>query len=405
MLIEITNYKRMSYKSIERILAVFFCTVMMIFACQNAFAQTTDGAEAENVEAVAEATEEEAFDAGPFIIEHVIDSYGWHICGDGDKSVTIPLPVILFDGGHPTVFMSSKLHHGEAAYNGYAMGWGDNKGRIVKLDGDYADYTGHLEEGVTYPNHVCKWDISITKNVCALLISIILICCIFLTVAKRYKQHPDEAPSGLQAFVEPVIVFIQDEVITPSLGKNSNKYAPYLLTLFFFIFLNNMLGIIPIFPGGANLTGNIAVTGILALITFFVTTFSSGKEYWKDIFNTPGVPWWLKIPLPIMPLVETIGIFTKPFVLMVRLFANITAGHIITLAFVSLIFIFGQMNPAIGWAVSPVSVFFYIFMGLMELLVAFIQAFVFTLLSAMYIGMAIGEEHEEHEVKEAVVEA
>ena len=229
-----------------------------------------------------------------------------------------------------------------------------------------------------------------------------MICCIFLTVAKRYKQHPDEAPRGLQALVEPVIVFIQDEVITPSLGKNSNKYAPYLLTLFFFIFLNNMLGIIPIFPGGANLTGNIAVTGILALITFFVTTFSSGKEYWKDIFNTPGVPWWLKIPLPIMPLVETIGIFTKPFVLMVRLFANITAGHIITLAFVSLIFIFGQMNPAIGWAVSPVSVFFYIFMGLMELLVAFIQAFVFTLLSAMYIGMAIGEEHEE---KASVVEA
>ena len=395
----------MSYKSIERILAVFFCTVMMLFACQNAFAQTSEGTEAENVEAVAEATEEEAFDAGPFIIEHVIDSYGWHICGDGDKSVTIPLPIILFDDGHPVVFMSSKLHHGEAAYNGYAMGWGDNKGRIVKLEGDlYSEYTGHLEEGTSYPCHVCKWDISITKNVCALLISIVLICCIFLTVAKRYREHPDEAPSGLQAFVEPVIVFIQDEVITPSLGKNSNKYAPYLLTLFFFIFLNNIMGIIPIFPGGANLTGNIAVTGILALITFFVTTFSSGKEYWVDIFNTPGVPWWLKIPLPIMPLVETIGIFTKPFVLMVRLFANITAGHIITLAFVSLIFIFGQMNPVIGWAVSPVSVFFYIFMGLMELLVAFIQAFVFTLLSAMYIGMAIGEEeHEENQ--EAIVEA
>ena len=394
----------MSYKGIERILAVFFCTVIMLFACQKTFAQTTEGAEADNVEAVAEATEEEAFDAGPFIIEHVIDSYGWHICGDGDKSVTIPLPIILFDDGHAVVFLSNKLHHGEAAYNGYAMGWGENKGRIVKLEGDlYSEFSGQLEEGVEYPCHVCKWDISITKNVCALLISLILISCIFLSVAKRYREHPDEAPSGLQAFVEPVIVFIQDEVITPSLGKNSNKYAPYLLTLFFFIFLNNIMGIIPIFPGGANLTGNIAVTGILALITFFVTTFSSGKEYWVDIFNTPGVPWWLKIPLPIMPMVEVIGIFTKPFVLMVRLFANITAGHIITLAFVSLIFIFGQMNPAIGWAVSPVSVFFYIFMGLMELLVAFIQAFVFTLLSAMYIGMAIGEE--EHEEKAEVVEA
>jgi F-type H+-transporting ATPase subunit a len=394
----------MSYKGIERLLAAFFCTVIMLFACQKTFAQTTEGTEADNVEAVAKATEEEAFDAGPFIIEHVIDSYGWHICGEGDKSVTIPLPIILFDDGHAVVFLSNKLHHGEAAYNGYAMGWGENKGRIVKLEGDlYSEYTGHLEEGTEYPCHVCKWDISITKNVCALLISLILISCIFLSVAKRYREHPDEAPSGLQAFVEPVIVFIQDEVITPSLGKNSNKYVPYLLTLFFFIFLNNIMGIIPIFPGGANLTGNIAVTGILALITFFVTTFSSGKEYWVDIFNTPGVPWWLKIPLPIMPLVEVIGIFTKPFVLMVRLFANITAGHIITLAFVSLIFIFGQMNPVIGWAVSPVSVFFYIFMGLMELLVAFIQAFVFTLLSAMYIGMAIGEE--EHEEKAEVVEA
>ena len=397
----------MSYKGIERLLAAFFCTVIMLFACQKTFAQTTEGAEADNVEAVAEATEEEAFDAGPFIIEHVIDSYGWHICGEGDKSVTIPLPIILFDDGHAVVFLSNKLHHGEAAYNGYAMGWGENKGRIVKLEGDlYSEFSGQLEEGVEYPCHVCKWDISITKNVCALLISLILISCIFLSVAKRYREHPDEAPSGLQAFVEPVIVFIQDEVITPSLGKNSNKYAPYLLTLFFFIFLNNIMGIIPIFPGGANLTGNIAVTGILALITFFVTTFSSGKEYWVDIFNTPGVPWWLKIPLPIMPMVEVIGIFTKPFVLMVRLFANITAGHIITLAFVSLIFIFGQMNPAIGWAVSPVSVFFYIFMGLMELLVAFIQAFVFTLLSAMYIGMAIGgEEHVEHEEAVEVVEA
>ncbi|MBR4912665.1 MAG: F0F1 ATP synthase subunit A [Bacteroidales bacterium] len=379
----------MSYKGIGKKLAMIFCTLTLLFSCQNLIASENDS---------------EVFDAGPFIIEHVIDSYGWHICGSGEKSVTIPLPVILFDEGRPVVFLSNKFHHGEAAYNGYAMGWEENtKGRIVKLEGNYSDYTGHLEEGETYANHVCKWDISITKNVCALLISIILITCIFLSIAKRYREHPDEVPSGLQALVEPLIVFIQDEVITPSLGKNSNKYAPYLLTLFFFIFLNNMLGIVPIFPGGANLTGNIAVTGILALITFFVTTFSSGKEYWKDIFNTPGVPWWLKVPLPLMPLVETIGIFTKPFVLMVRLFANITAGHIITLAFVSLIFIFGQMNPVIGWAVSPVSIFFYIFMGLMELLVAFIQAFVFTLLSAMYIGMAIGEE--EHEEKTAVVEA
>lgn len=335
----------------------------------------------------------EVFDAGPFILEHVTDSYGWHICGSGDKTVSISLPIILFDNGKMVTFMSGKLHHGEAAYKGYAMGWDEEtKGKIVKLQDDY---TGHLEKGGIYPvSHVCKYDISITKNVCSLFISIILISWMFLAIAKRYKRHPNEAPKGLQALMEPIIVFIEDEVIRPSLGSRANKYAPYLLTLFFFIMLNNMLGIVPIFPGGANLTGNIAVTGILALITFFVTTFSAGKEYWIDIVNTPGVPWWLKVPIPLMPAVEIIGIFTKPFVLMVRLFANITAGHIIVLGFISLIFIFGQMAPAIGYGVSIVSLFFYIFMGLLELLVAFIQAFVFTLLSAIYIGMACGDEHE-----------
>lgn len=375
----------MNYNILRKILVSSLTTLILLFSCQNVFANNEE--------------KEKGFDAGPFIIEHVIDSYGWHICGDGDKSVTIPLPVMLFDNGHFVAFMSNKLHHGEAAYKGYAMGWGENKGRIVKLDDEFADYTGHLEEGATYNCHVCKWDISITKNVCALFISLILIVCIFLSVAKRYKQHPDEAPKGLQALVEPVIEFLQDEVITPSLGNKADKYAPYLLTLFFFILLNNLMGIIPIFPGGANLTGNIAVTGVLALITFFITNISAGKEYWVDIVNTPGVPWWLKIPVPLMPLVEVIGIFTKPFVLMVRLFANITAGHIVVLGFISLIFIFGQMAPALGYGVSVVSIFFYIFMGLLELLVAFIQAFVFTLLSAIYIGMATGGE--EHSVEAA----
>lgn len=341
---------------------------------------------------------EESFNAGPFIIEHVLDSYGWHICGSGEKSVTVPLPVILFDDGHMVAFMSNRLHHGEAAYKGYAMGWDNTKGHIVKLGGNCADHTGPLVQGECYTiDHVCRFDISITKNVCALFVSIIVLCWMFLSTANRYKRHPNEAPKGLQAFLEPIIIFIDDEVIKPSLGKCSSKYAPYLLTLFFFILFNNLLGIVPIFPGGANLSGNIAFTGILAVITLLVTTFSSGREYWKDIFNTPGVPWWLKIPLPIMPVVEIIGIFTKPFVLMVRLFANITAGHIIVLGFVSLIFIFGQMSPAIGYGISAVSVLFYIFMGLLEMLVAFIQAFIFTILSAIYIGMARGREEEEVE--------
>ena len=369
----------MKYNKLYYILSLFTIAALLLFSAQSLKAAQS---------------EEEGFNAGPFIIEHVIDSYGWHICGDGDKSVTISLPIILFDDGLQ-VFSSSHLHHGEAAYNGYAMGWGENKGSIVKLQDDY---TGHLEEGQEYAvDHVCKFNISITKNVCALFLSLALIIWIFLSVAKQYKRHPNEAPRGLQGLIEPVVVFLQDEVINPSLGDKAAKYTPYLLTLFFFILLNNLMGIIPIFPGGANLTGNIAVTGILALFTFFITQFSGNKEYWKDIVNTPGVPWWLKIPLPIMPFVEFIGIFTKPFVLMVRLFANITAGHIIILGFISLIFIFGQMTPVLGFAVSPVSVLFYIFMGCLELLVAFIQAFVFTLLSAIYIGMACGnEKHEEH---------
>lgn len=371
----------MNYKNINLLLAGFFMAVLMAFSSVSL-----------------QAAEDESFNAGPFIIEHITDSYGWHICGDGDKSVTIPLPVMLIDNGHFVAFMSNKFHHGEAAYKGYAMGWGDQKGSIVKLADDY---TGHLEEGAVYPvDHVCKYDISITKNVCALIISLILITWIFLSVAKQYKRRPDQAPKGLQALVEPVIVFLQEEVIEPSLGKNAPKYTPFLLTLFFFILFNNLMGLIPIFPGGANLTGNIAVTGILALITFFVTQFSGKKEYWKDIINTPGVPWWLKIPLPVMPLVEIIGVFTKPFVLMVRLFANITAGHIIVLGFISLIFIFGQMAPALGYGVSVVSIFFYLFMSFLELLVAFIQAFVFTLLSAIYIGAACGEEEEELQLTE-----
>lgn len=204
------------------------------------------------------------------------------------------------------------------------------------------------------------------------------------------------APKGLQSLLEPVILFIRDEVVIPSIGeKKYEKFLPYLLTLFFFILINNMMGLIPVFPGGANLTGNITITGILAIITFFITSFSSNKNYWKHIFNTPGVPWWLKIPIPLMPLVEIIGIFTKPFVLMVRLFANISAGHIIILGFICLVFIFGGMSPALGYGVSAVSIFFYLFMGLLELIVAFVQAFVFTLLTSLYIGLAMEEGHEE----------
>jgi len=195
--------------------------------------------------------------------------------------------------------------------------------------------------------------------------------------------------------LEFVIIFIRDDVVKPSIGEKYEKYMPYLLTLFFFIFFSNLLGLIPFFPGGANLTGNIAITMVLALFTFAITTFSGNKSYWLHIINTPGVPWWLKIPIPLMPIVEIIGVFTKPFVLMVRLFANISAGHIIVLGFIALIFIFGQINIGIGFGASIISVAFSVFMGFLELLVAFLQAYVFTLLSSLYFGMA-SEKHEHH---------
>lgn len=339
--------------------------------------------------------EDAPFDASPFILDHIVDSYGWHITTINNHEITIPLPVILFDEGKPVCFMSSKFHHGHNAYKGYALGFTEEtKGTIVKIEDGYSgELIPEQEYNISQDKLI---DISITKNVCSLLISLVLILWVCLGTAKCYKKRGTKAPKGFQALMEILILFIRDDVVRPSIGdKKYEKYMPYLLTLFMFIFLNNLLGLIPIFPGGANLTGNIAITGILAFITFFITNFSGNKHYWKDIFNTPGVPWWLKFPLPLMPLVEVIGLFTKPIVLMIRLFANITAGHIIVLGFLGLIFIFGDMNPAIGFAVSPVSIILYLFMGALELLVAFIQAFVFTLLSSLYIGMAVAD-HEEH---------
>ena len=333
---------------------------------------------------------------GAVIIDHVVNSYEWHIATVKDKHYSIPLPVILIDGEGLHVFSSKKFHHGHEAYMGYAICQEEaaNKGRIVKVN-----EAGEIDASASF------LDISITKNVLSLLISVALLFVIFLSVASGYKKRGVDSPKGVARVLEPLVLFVRDDIARPSIGAKHERYLPYLLTLFFFILINNFLGIIPFFPGGANLTGSISVTLVLALFTFIITTVNSTKTYWKHIINTPGVPWWLKFPLPLMPVVEVIGVFTKPFVLMVRLFANMTAGHVICLGFISLIFILGNIHAGIGFAVSPVSVFFYIFMTLIELLVAFIQAFVFTLLSAIYIGMAIEEHHDDaHEIKHAVSE-
>jgi F-type H+-transporting ATPase subunit a len=217
---------------------------------------------------------------------------------------------------------------------------------------------------------------------------------VFLSVAKTYRRRPDKAPTGMQNLLEPIILFIRDDIAKPTIGEHKyEKFMPFLLTVFFFIWFNNMIGLIPLFPGGANVTGNISVTMVLAVFTFVITTISGNRNYWQHIFNMPGVPWWIKIPVPLMPVIEIVGMVTKPFVLMVRLFANIAAGHIIVLGFFSLIFIFGKMSVGLGLGVSVVSLAFTIFMTMIELLVALIQAYVFTLLSAIYFGMATEEHH------------
>jgi F-type H+-transporting ATPase subunit a len=328
---------------------------------------------------------EKPFNAGEMILEHILDSHEWHIVNFGHTHIAIPLPVIFYADGSLHAFSSARFHHGEDSYDGFKLATeGKKKGKIVKV----------LADGITTDESAAlPLDFSITKNVLSLFISVALLLFIFISIANSYTSRKGHAPKGMQSLIEPLILFIRDDIARPSIGeKRYGRYMPYLLTIFFFIFLNNLLGLFPFFPGGANLTGNIAVTMVLALFTFIITSFSGNKAYWTHIVNAPGVPWWLKLPVPLMPIVEVVGVFTKPFVLMIRLFANMTAGHIILLGFMSLIFIFGHMSVGLGLSVTPVSVGFALFMSLLELLVAFIQAYVFTLLSAIYFGMA-SEEH------------
>jgi F-type H+-transporting ATPase subunit a len=323
----------------------------------------------------------EGFKPGDFIFDHIADAHDWHILSYKGKHVSLPLPVILYSkhsGLH--AFMSSRFHHGHTEYKGFALALeGPEKGKIVET----------LASGEEY----LPLDFSITKNVFSIFLSMTFLLVLFIGIARSYHRRQGQAPKGAQSFFEPIILFVRDEIAKPSIGHHHERYMPFLLTMFFFIWFNNMLGLVPIIPGGANVTGNISVTLSLALFTFLVTTFTGNKNYWMHIFNTPGVPWWLKFPIPLVPIIEVMGMITKPFVLMVRLFANITAGHIIVLGFFSLIFIFGAKAPALGYGVSVISITFGIFMSMLELLVALIQAYVFTLLSALYFGMATEEHH------------
>jgi len=355
--------------------------IIVMFGTMQLSAQHDDHGTNQNSESWQEEVEENEFQAGDMIIEHITDSYEWHIINIFDTHYAIPLPIMLYDEGKFHFFMSSVFHHGPT-HEGYFISHHDmNSGKLVRKDASGEEIRPTL-------------DFSFTKNVLAIFLSVFFMIFVFLSVAKAYKKREGKAPKGLQSLLEPIIIFVRDDIAKASIGeKRYKKYLPFLLTVFFFILINNLLGIVPFFPGGANVTGNIGVTGVLAVFTFIITTFSGNKNYWLHIVNAPGVPWWLKIPIPLMPIVELMGVFTKPFVLMVRLFANISAGHIIFLGFISLIFIFGEISEGAGYGVAVVSVGFSIFMDVLELLVAFIQAYVFTLLSALYFGMATEESH------------
>lgn len=338
-----------------------------------------------------EATGGVGFDPGAIIIGHVTNAHSWHLFDYYTKdsvehAVAIPLPVILVRDGHVDMFMSSKFHHGHADYKGYRLvGGGLLSEEIICVDSDgnpIMDETGNV---------VKPFDLSINKVSAAIMIIVILLIVIVMSVKAAYKRRENEAPHGLQSLVELMVVFVRDDIARPMIGEKYERFLPYLLTLFFFIFFSNCMGLIPFFPAGANVTGCLAVTAVLAVITFFITNISGNKHYWIDIFNTPGVPAWLKI-FPLMPIVELVGVFTKPIVLMIRLFANMTAGHIVILGFVVIIFIISNiMSIGVGAGVSVVSVLFSVFISLLECLVAYIQAFVFTMLSALYIGMAVQE--------------
>ena len=332
--------------------------------------------------ATASEQKDEPVDVKEIVLGHMSDAYEWHITTWNGHHISIPLPVIVKgeeSGWH--VFSSACFHHvPDGIYEGFYLNEEAN-GKIYEL----------LPDGTT----VRPWDFSITKNVLQIWIAAALMLIIFIGSARWYRKRKSDsaAPKGFVGLIEMFVMSINDDLIKPSVGeKHYKRFAPYLLTAFFFIFTTNLLGLIPIFPGGANVTGNINITFFLAVTTMLVVNFSGNREYWKEIF-WPPVPAWLKVPVPMMPVIELFGIFTKPFALMVRLFANIMGGHAIILSLTCIIFITCQLGALIGTPLTVVSFALMIFMNCLELLVAFIQAYVFTMLSAVFIGLALPEEH------------
>ena len=313
-------------------------------------------------------------DMNEYLFGHVGDSYEWHITTVNGHSVSIPLPIIVHSktsGWH--VFSSRHLEEGE------------HEGFYISSGGKY---NGKIVERGPSGEEVRPLDISITKNVAGLMFNSALLVLLVLLTARWYKKHDarEEAPKGLAGIMEMMVSMIEDDIIKECIGKEYKRYSPYLLTAFFFIFINNLMGIVPFFPGGANITGNIAVTFVLAMCTFLAVNLFGNKHYYKDIF-WPDVPMFLKV-IPLMPLIEIIGLFTKPFSLMIRLFANILAGHVMLLGVVAVVFLTAKLGVGMNAGLSTISVLFGVFLDVLELLVAFLQAYVFTMLSAVFIGLS-----------------
>ena len=310
-----------------------------------------------------EATTEKAIDISAIAFEHILDAHSCHLWGEGHDALAIPLPIIIYSNTKGLqFFMSSKFEHGHAEYDGYSL----------------------VEEAIVSSDPAEKvYDFSITKNVAQMFISVIVLLLLFTSIAKTYKtQGVTTAPKGKQSFFEPLVVFVRDDLAKTNIGATSDKYVPYLLTVFFLILINNVFGLIPI---GANLTGNIAFTLVLSVFTFILTNINGNKHYWGHIFlpHAPKALWIILIPI------ELLGIFIKPFALMIRLFANMTAGHIIIISLIGLIFYFESL------AIAPISVAFALFIDVLEVLVAFLQAYIFTMLTALFIGSAVADTNED----------
>lgn len=316
----------------------------------------------------------EELDMNEYLFGHVGDSYEWHITTVNGHPVSVFLPVIVrskTSGWH--VFSSKHLEEG--GYEGFYVSSSEK-------------YSGKIVERGPSGEEVRPLDLSITKNVAGLMFNSALLVLLVLLTARWYKKHDarEEAPRGFAGVMEMMITMVEDDIIKECIGKEYKRYSPYLLTAFFFIFINNLMGIVPFFPGGANITGNIAVTFVLAMCTFLAVNLFGNKHYYKEIL-WPDVPMFLKV-IPLMPLIEIIGLFTKPFSLMIRLFANILAGHVMLLGVVAVVFLTAKLGVAMNAGLSAISVFFGVFLDILELLVAFLQAYVFTMLSAVFIGLS-----------------